>query len=192
MIVGIAVAVTLWPGHSPDEVAEAQSLEQTVPTPIGVAGAGRPKERSQPSPPDGAIRSPGDPPRDGAAEVPARPPFPLPPEDTPVESPGEAPASLSGTLAIEVGSERPQGGLMLYLGGERIWECELAPLEGAPPATVAERRLDAGPIELTVYRWLNGHAPDVQTLRGDLPVGASLTLQLRIDRDGHLDAALTP
>ena len=257
LIGGIAVAVTLWPGRSRDEVAEAQNLARTIPTSIGgtgseassenaaepsasgdsmaelgggsglalpegsnapghpdeagqpedpglldspsqpeesggSGGAGRLKEPSQASQPEGAIRSRLDPSRDRAAEGPAQPAFPLPSGGTPLESSGDPQAGRFGTLAIEVGSERPQGGLIVYLGGERIWECELAPLEGAPPATVAERRLDAGPIELTVYRWRAGRAPDVRTLRGDLPAGASLTLQLRIDRGGHLDVALTP
>jgi hypothetical protein len=114
------------------------------------------------------------------------------PTASPPEPPPPIPPSPYGTLRIDVAADRARGGLMIYSAGERLWDGDLAGLTDAAGTVVAERRLDAGPLELLVHHWRRGRPTRTRTLRTDLPGGGTLTLRIRVDRDGRLEAVLVP
>jgi hypothetical protein len=171
--------------------AEAGRFELDDPhrTPSEAAGLSRP-DASGASHPSGFSR-PDTPAASSESESASSPPDTPAPVPSSSEPPPVPPPSPFGTLRIDIAAERARGGLMIYLDDERLWDGELTGLTDPAGTVVAERRLDAGPVELMVHHWRRGPTR-TRTVRGELPGGGALTLRIRVDRDGRLEAALVP
>ncbi|MCM2268752.1 MAG: protein kinase [Thermoanaerobaculia bacterium] len=109
-----------------------------------------------------------------------------------------APAAKDALLRIDFASDRSEGVLTVYAADRQILRepfrfvrrTGFLARERVSGTIEANRRLQPGAVTLRVYVALEGETTRVISLEGDLAVGSSTVLEIRVDGDGNTTAIL--